>query len=143
MHYQRWWKYGDPEKLLSTYTICSVEGCNRVPRSTRVDLCEMHYYRKRRHGDPTFVMDTRLPDAKYRSAHARVARDKGKARHHLCVDCGKQAQHWSYTHTDPEELVSPGGQSYSLRSEHYEPRCAPCHAIFDGTGANQFTSNTK
>lgn len=137
-HYLRWYKYGDPEKLLPRYTHCREAGCDNAPRSTLTPLCEMHYYRIRRNGT-TELRDMRRPDAKYRSAHSRIARDRGKARNYLCVDCGAQAHHWSYMHTDPDELVSDTGQPYSLSPDHYEPRCASCHAIFDGTGQNAST----
>lgn len=137
-HYLRWYKHGDPEFLLPRYTECQEQGCINPPRSTLTPLCEMHYYRIRRNGT-TELRDMCRPDAKYRAAHSRIARDRGKAREHSCVDCGCQAQHWSYMHTDPCEMVSPTGQPYSLDPAHYEPRCAPCHAIFDGTGQNGFT----
>lgn len=41
---------------------CSIEGCNKRCRSSGSEWCEMHYYRNRRHGDPT----TRIVKA-YRS----------------------------------------------------------------------------
>lgn len=139
-HYLRWWKHGDPNHEPPNITACRVDGCTKATRSRSIDLCEMHYCRIRRNGDPLTIKDTRRPDALYRAAHARVARDRGKAKTHQCVDCGRQAQHWSYTHTDPDALTSDTGQPYSLSPEHYSPRCARCHAIFDGTGANQYNS---
>lgn len=138
-HYLRWLKYGDPETLLPTYTVCEVDDCTRVPRSTRCPLCEMHYYRRRRHGSPDVVIDTRRPDATYRAAHARVTHDQGPARNQPCIDCDVPAHHWSYDHADPNELVAAGGQAYSLETGHYDARCAPCHARFDGTGRNQYS----
>ncbi len=137
-HYLRWYKHGNPEKLLPRYAQCQEAGCNNIPRSTLTPLCEMHYYRIRRNGT-TELRDMRRPDAKYRAAHSRIARDRGKASGYSCVDCGVEAQHWSYMHTDPDELVSDTGQPYSLDPDHYEPRCASCHMIFDGTGQNGFT----
>lgn len=48
MHYQRWWKHGDPLWSAAVHTACRVEGCGGVPRSTHAELCEMHYGRQRR-----------------------------------------------------------------------------------------------
>lgn len=135
-HYLRWHRHGDPHYVRAAVTGCRVDGCQRKTRSRSIDLCEAHYYRIRRNGTLR-LRDMRMPHARYRAAHARVDRDRGKAREHACVDCGTQAQHWSYMHTDPNALSSDDGQPYSLSSEHYAPRCAPCHAAFDGTGANQ------
>lgn len=47
VHYQRW----DTRGTLDTrkeHAICTVEGCDRQPRSRTSPLCEMHYYRERR-----------------------------------------------------------------------------------------------
>lgn len=33
---------------------CTVEGCDKLIRS--LGLCEMHYYRQRRHGDPSIFL---------------------------------------------------------------------------------------
>lgn len=48
-HYQRWLAHGDwslPDK--PKFETCIVEGCDRAPRSAYAELCETHYYRKRR-----------------------------------------------------------------------------------------------
>ena len=71
----------------------------------------------------------------YRTAHNRVEAAYGPARNHSCVDCGGQAEHWSYDHRDEHEQVSPTGQPYSVKPEHYEPRCAACHWRFDRQSA--------
>lgn len=138
-HYQRWWKHGDPTYEPTTYTTCQVADCPKPPRSRTSGLCEMHYVRRYRHGDPLTVIDTRKPTATYRVAHARLQVDRGPATDHPCVDCGEQAGHWSYNNADPDELVSDGGQPYTLNQDAYDPRCYECHAAFDGTGWNQFT----
>ena len=73
----------------------------------------------------------------YLGAHDRCRRDRGPARDHQCVDCGGPALHWSYDHTDPDELMGTQGTKgttpypYSLDPAHYSPRCASCHARFD------------
>ncbi|MEL7977398.1 hypothetical protein AAG589_16165 [Isoptericola sp. F-RaC21] len=77
---------------------------------------------------------SRKPVVTYADAHWRVKRERGPARAHLCVDCGRPAAHCSYDHTDPAELVEPryfGPAAYSLDVDCYEPRCASCHARVD------------
>lgn len=142
-HYQRWRAHGDPLALLPSYDECQVEGCAKPLRSKRSGLCEMHYVRRYRHGDPNAVMDTRKPLVLYRAAHARIQRDRGFARDYMCVDCNRPADDWSYDHSDPDELVSQGGQPYSLDIMCYEPRCTPCHAVFDGVGRNQYSAQRQ
>lgn len=120
-------------------TTCTITDCQRLARSGVNAYCEMHYYRLRRNGDPHLVRTTAKPVVLYRAAHVRVNVARGKAATYQCQDCGEQAEHWSYTHADPNELTSATGQPYSLNTDLYEPRCAPCHALFDGTGANQYS----
>lgn len=77
----------------------------------------------------------RDPDAGYTAAHDRVRRDRGSIHLHECTDCRAPARHWSYNHTDPDERLAEGLSvkpiAYSLNSEHYSPRCVPCHKRFD------------
>lgn len=74
-------------------------------------------------------------DVSYDAAHQRVRSDRGPAAQFPCVDCASSAQHWSYSHRDPDELVAQSGQwaglPYSLDTAQYEPRCVPCHKRFD------------
>ena len=139
LHWQRWRIHGDPNYLPMIHVECIADGCHKAPRSARLGLCEMHYYRARRHGDIGFVTDTRKAEVLYRAAHWRLVRDRGPAYAHPCVDCGGAAAHWSYQHDDTNELMSPNGFPYSLDADHYRTRCVPCHAAFDGWGANQYT----
>lgn len=75
----------------------------------------------------------------YRLVHRRVEKALGKARGHLCVDCGSRADDWSYDHADPDELVEqmvfwdsqPTAVAYSANVSHYAPRCLSCHRRFD------------
>jgi hypothetical protein len=49
--------------------------------------------------------------------------------------CETQAQTWSYDGLDPDELVGTGqadGLRYSVKPEHYLPRCYRCHKAHDG-----------
>lgn len=74
----------------------------------------------------------------YTAAHDRVVRAKGRAAEHDCVDCGRTAAHWSYDHQDPGELHSAtvkGSPPFSLNPDHYQPRCVPCHKVYDLTVA--------
>lgn len=77
----------------------------------------------------------RRDDVGYSAAHERVRSDRGLVQTHNCVDCGTKAQHWSYNHTDPDELHADGLSAhpvaYSVRPEHYSPRCIKCHKRFD------------
>jgi hypothetical protein len=66
----------------------------------------------------------------YQTAHARVWRNRGRARDHVCV-CGKPAAHWAYDHLDPDELVDSAGQIFSGDPAHYTPLCRSCHANLD------------
>lgn len=44
---------------------------------------------------------------------------------HSCVDCGAQAQEWSYTGDRTSSY------SYSRNPMDYVPRCRTCHGVFD------------
>jgi NAD-dependent SIR2 family protein deacetylase len=56
--------------------------------------------------------------------HKRLRGRRGAAIKHECVDCGKQAEQWSYIHgTDQQDL-----------DNSYEPRCTKCHCKYDQWG---------
>ncbi|MGA1838456.1 hypothetical protein VD659_16175 [Herbiconiux sp. 11R-BC] len=70
----------------------------------------------------------------YVRMHQRVREANGHATGYRCVDCGEQAQEWSYDGTDPDEVRGVHGLHvlpYSLKLAHYEPRCVKCHRNFD------------
>lgn len=67
----------------------------------------------------------------YGSAHRAVRNARGRASEHPCIDCGAQAEHWSYDHEDPHQIVDDQYRTFSLAIEHYAPRCRPCHGQFD------------
>lgn len=76
MHYQRWWKNGDPNVFKKTgrhripFTPCAVEGCGE--RGALRGWCRPHYKSWQRYGDPT------------------VARKRGSQRPPCTVDgCGE------------------------------------------------------
>ena len=84
-------------------------------------------------GDKTIHI--RREDVGYSAAHDRVRTDRGRVQTYDCVGCGRQAQHWSYDHTDADELIAVGLSAnpvaYSTKPEHYSPRCITCHKRFD------------
>lgn len=78
------------------------------------------------------------PASSYAAAHAQVRRLRGRAVEHQCIDCGQQAQQWSYNGTDlAEESAFPKERAnkplvWSMNIEAYDPRCHRCHRIHDG-----------
>lgn len=72
--------------------------------------------------------------------HRDLTSERGKAREHSCVDCGKQARHWSFDGC--EELrwgrrsgyrngYAVGPSPFCVHIEHYSPRCPSCHMRYD------------
>lgn len=80
-------------------------------------------------------------------AHRRVYDSRGKASQYACVGCGGDAQEWAYDHRDPDEVYDPDyyGRkvTYSLKPEHYQPMCIPCHADYDVEGRRQLVIKRK
>ena len=59
MHYQRVWKYGDPDadhRPKQNSGCCAVHGCTNTPRSRTALHCEAHYMRLRRNGTTAKVL---------------------------------------------------------------------------------------
>lgn len=126
-------------------TCCTLSGCEKPLRSPNSPWCEMHYGRVRFNGEPgepgergnlygeehhSWAGDR----VAYRSAHSRLTKTRGKASALSCVDCGRQAHHWSYDHTDADEkweLVNGCYLPFSTDTSRYDPRCATCHREFD------------
>lgn len=81
------------------------------------------------------VKHWRREDIGYSMAHSRVRADRGRVQEYECVDCGQPAEHWSYDHTDPDEMyaldLSAHPVAYSAIPAHYSPRCVRCHKRFD------------
>ncbi|MCV7302529.1 hypothetical protein H7J93_23155 [Mycobacterium barrassiae] len=162
MHYHRWYRTGTVgeagRKIRTERGICTIDGCDKGDDGPH-GLCRMHTTRLKRHGDPHTVIavDQRKkrfgPDhplwreaPSYGTAHHRTLRRRGRASNHDCVECGKQAEHWAYDHSDPNELrgtvkKSPSLMPYSADPKHYQPMCAKCHKQMDivrDRGARQF-----
>ena len=115
---------------------CTIADCAR--RHKGRGYCNLHLKRLRKHGDTeTIGQSGRPPKGElptWDALHHRLARARGKAADHLCVDCGKNAREWSYNGSDSEQLVgSDHGffMAYSLNLLNYEPRCTSCHRLFD------------
>lgn len=113
--------------------LCSVDSCTLPIRCK--GLCERHYRRSMRNGSPDATRPMgrpRTPDAAtYNAVHLRLKFDRGVARTYACLNCGNQAQAWSYDHTDPSELLDERGRPYSLDLGRYRPLCWPCHNPLD------------
>lgn len=147
-HYMKNWRYGTPTpahmprreditgRRYGTLTALRVEGAKwfcecDCGRTRVVSIGELN-----REGDANTCgersVHQRGDDAGYGAAHGRVYQDRGKATGHECVDCGEQAKQWSYNHNDPNEKTDETlDLKYSLKPDHYSPRCVPCHKIFD------------
>lgn len=143
MHYFRWYRTGSTAARHANRPqrgICVVEGCENRDEGPH-GLCPMHKTRERRHGNTETVLTPRFrrgaeshhwtgDGATYTAMHLRVRKARGRAAEHLCIDCRRPAAQWSYDRADPDQRQSAEGP-YSVRIEHYEPRCVPCHKRFD------------
>jgi len=145
MHYTRLRRTGTLERKRPIIYTCTLEGCATAHFAR--GLCEMHYARLKRQGDPAVrkhggrAPGATPPEAHYNwqadsvsydGAHMRVAAARGTAKRYACVDCHGPALHWSYDHRDPAPKFDERRRLlYSPAVEHYEPRCAKCHKAFD------------
>lgn len=144
LHYYRWKRTGLLEVPAPVDPGCAIEDCDR-PHGRR-GWCKLHYERWLSNGDPMIVLPSARDfagelspawhgdDVTYSGMHIRLRRVRGVAQGLDCVDCGGQAAHWSYDHADPDEVTGTvEGRSvrFSLKTEHYEPRCNRCHTLFD------------
>lgn len=149
-HYMKNWRYGTPTpdhgpqwvdirgRRYGAVVVLDREGqawscrcdCGKIVVKSAGDL--------NRAGDGSSCGDRtlhwRTDDCGYSGAHDRVRYDRGHAREYKCIDCGTQAQNWCYDHEDLNEMheVHRGqALTYSLDSDHYDPRCISCHKKFD------------
>jgi hypothetical protein len=144
-HYMKNWRYGDPH-FKQTIAHADLTG-QRFGTLTAVRWannrwqcqCDCGATKVVRTGDlkrgtvstcGNHAEHHRLPVVGYGAVHARITTDQGKASARTCIDCGTQAEHWSYNHDDPNEMTEDG-LPYSLSAQHYSPRCVPCHKAFD------------
>lgn len=156
MHYTRKRRTGDPlavkpGPIAQPKSLCVVEGCENTARTVGPGLCSMHRQRVRAHGTtdapPPSPNRYRFPrrigadstqwkgdQAGYSAIHLRLARIRGRAAEHACVDCAGPAAEWSYDNTDPDARIADVkgcSVAYSTDLERYVPRCHPCHRNFD------------
>lgn len=149
-HYMKNWRYGTPTpahdprwadltgQRFGSIVVLSRSGKHWVCRcdcgaTTNGLTGDLNRGSKTSCGNRT--LHRRSDHIKYGSAHDRVRDDRGHISTHHCVNCGEQAQHWSYNHTDPSELfaydLSKRPVAYSTDPAHYSPRCIKCHKRFD------------
>lgn len=144
LHAQRKRRTGSTETTRFNPRTCSIGGCDRAHLSR--GWCSLHYGRWERNGDPLVVLPSSasLPadqnckwqgmDVTYGGAHSRVRTINGPASARACVDCGQQADQWSYDRLDPDERIEPDDpkrMAYSAKVEHYQARCNSCHWKID------------
>ena len=138
-HYARLRSHGDPLKVTrQEKTKCTVEQCDLMQHAN--GYCSSHLYRFQRYGNP--LIDgpgrhsgrKRMDQPSYAGMHKRLFYDRGKASAHQCVDCGSQAQEWSYDGGCPNEIfevlvIEP--VPYTTDQTKYSPRCIKCHRSKD------------
>jgi len=137
-------------------TVCSIndEDCSPPGGQIRLGWCGVHYWRVRRHGDPSTVLPHpgntvtgsdrkgglhfgedhhfwQGDDISNTGVHSRLYRYRGSASTHTCVRCGAQAVDWSYTRGCPDEKQSDRGPYCVHTDECYEPLCQSCHSLKD------------
>jgi hypothetical protein len=126
---------------------CSVDQCDRD--AWGLGLCNMHYQRQRRSGDPNGVgvlsgVDHGSwagDDIGYFGLHIRLGRLRGPASAHICVHCDQPATGWAYDHGD----ANPKWENrlvYSTDPDRYIPLCGSHHRLFDGV-RNRKLSNDQ
>lgn len=142
-HYHRLWRTGSvgSDPIREGGQGCSIADCEG--KHYGQGLCNLHWQRKRKWGDPTRTCQNQsgrtnpawVGDAvTYSGAHMRVRAVRGPASRFACTDCGDVARHWSYDHSDPNELgqlVDGRVLPYSTDVQRYQPRCVQCHKSFD------------
>lgn len=150
-HYMKNWRYGTPTPNHQEFLI-DLSGKRfgklvvlKYEHGLWVSRCDCGQVVRARAGELNRDRDmkscgcmqrARQDFVEYNGAHDRHRKDLGSAENFACVDgCGNKAKQWSYDHADPDELISSGTQTmgiaYSLKSEHYNPRCVRCHKNYD------------
>lgn len=124
---------------------CEVDGCIATARAA--GMCVNHRRSAKLYGDPLVrfkpghkpgkaprgeeASGWRGGTSAYTAVHGRLRSAFGHANGHACVDCGGRAAEWSYSHASDAEQVDAKGRIYSDDLGDYEPRCIPCHRLFD------------
>ena len=145
-HFMKWYRHGDPlwkmpprYKDITGNVFGNLTVISRVDKGSWLCCCSCGRTLEVNTGDLNRGRTTSCGDGKihhrdehpsYGAVHLRLKTDLGPASNYRCVDCGMQAQHWSYNHDDPREMRSELGP-YSADASHYSPRCVSCHKLFD------------
>lgn len=108
--------------------VCEVDGCGQPKRKR--NWCASHYAQWQREGEVRPFL-YKWGDGGYIPAHTTLRNKRGKASEYKCVDCGSQAQEWSYAGGCPNEIVDRQGLAFSRDLSRYDPRCIRCHRHFD------------
>jgi hypothetical protein len=69
----------------------------------------------------------------YKTVHLRLKAERGPAKMHACVDCGRPARDWSHDNTGAmaDAVGWYEGLTYDTDPETYAPRCRSCHVKHD------------
>jgi hypothetical protein len=95
----------------------AVRGVPKPPR-TQLHRDRISAARRAMFGDPS----------DYTTAHFRIRRDRGRAREHACVSCGRAAVDWALKADAPTEWLRSNGRLwFSIRTSDYEAKCRACH----------------
>lgn len=93
--------------------------------------CASHYSMMSRYGEIR-PWSYRWGEGGYVPTHSLLRRERGHPSQHECVNCGQQAQEWSYNGGDPDEQIDPvRGAAFTRNLAAYSPRCIRCHRFFD------------
>ena len=113
---------------------CRVPGCGSPQVYRTEEMCNLHWQRWKRHGDPNIIKRGGgwVGDlANYHTAHKRITAERGSAGEHTCRNCGVIAAHWAYDGLDDAERLDERGLAFSLDADHYMPLCVSCHRQYD------------
>jgi len=77
------------------------------------------------------LADPRTKDIGYTGMHDRVRKVRGSATLQSCIDCGDEAMDWSCRRDVPHKISTADGLYYSTDIDAYDPRCRPCHKVYD------------
>lgn len=125
-----------------SFVACKIDGCE--DQATSLGMCPTHYHRIRKYGNPDTVLHFQAKGkltyadvyVRYRGAHKRVERERGKAKDMWCAwsGCNSHADEWAYDNNDPNsvtDIVRGYKKEYSLLPEHYMPLCKKHHELYD------------
>lgn len=142
MHYYRLRRNGTLETVAPRVpdSACIAPECTELAFHTTGE-CRNHYLGRQRNGDYAKRTGGEMhynwldvDEVNYCVVHQRLKKTKGSARGYKCESCGKQAKHWAYNHSSPDERmeeVSGYILPFSPNLEDYIPMCVPCHKALD------------